>query len=266
MLLLELPDAIRTEMLMFAGVLAGLQLSLTQRTAFSEIWDAPSLWAALLHEVHDHATWWTIPSARALRDEYRHRCFGLPRLLSWRSQLPVAGAAAAITLAAARRAVRGLRPSDDVFCEAVANAVIDILRWYDVNDDEAREEAGGLAKAVAQRPAVFGMALVQDVQEAYHESLELHRVLLDDLQIRLGTSPRIGGDSGQDASAVMVGTQTGSTSCSLSEAARTERDEADDVAVRGVLQSLKTMTVQPSNKAAGPLRHKNNAERRCDLM
>ena len=57
----------------------------------------------------------------------------------------------------------------------VSSAVITLLRWYNSNDDEARDLAEKLANAVVARgnDGVFSFEQTQDTEDAFLESQEL---------------------------------------------------------------------------------------------
>lgn len=169
-MLLRLQDDLWTEALAFAGCSAGRNLCLASRELLKELWHSEVLWTGLLvghHRVpREHLRGWGVAD---LRDEYRHRSFGIDRLFSWRLQPALAAAAPA--LAAATRAVRGILPSDTVQDAAIAS-VVDLMRWCDVTDVVALRDATELLQTIVRRTDTFSVAQVRDVWEAYSDSLE----------------------------------------------------------------------------------------------
>lgn len=83
-------------------------------------------------------------------------------------------------LADGLKAVQGLVPQDDQDLKnRVASAVIALLRWYDSNDDEARDKAEKLARRVMECHDVFRSDQIQDTEDAFAESQELFKMLTD---------------------------------------------------------------------------------------
>lgn len=159
--------------LSYAGCTGAYSWSITCKELFSILWGHAALWLALLE-----ATGCPQPpfsSATELRDIFRRQSCGIDALLVWRLSPPPPTNQLAM-LASARRALNAFQLCD-ADPDIVIAAVADLLRWCNVASGAARQYAGGLLQAAASRPDVFDAGQVGDLQDAFSESLQVHRTL-----------------------------------------------------------------------------------------
>lgn len=132
-------------------------------------------------------------AACVLRDAFRLQVCGVEEFVGWqerRAACTESGGGGSLTAVSSHsellkeglRAVQGLLPQDPPELKAqVSSAVITLLRWYNSNDDEARDLAEKLANAVVARgnDGVFSFEQTQDTEDAFLESQELFKMLND---------------------------------------------------------------------------------------
>lgn len=185
--IMTLPETVQTKVLAALSCADAFHFCLTYRKAIQDIWDNTDFWMHLM-AVHHCQPLPLLRSTVALRDEYRHRAYGVDLLFSWRNDPENRNSAQA--LANACRAVNGLLKTDAMLQDAAVASVVDLMRWYDVTDSLACSFAKQLLDNVGSRHTVFSVPQVRDVWEAYNESQELRRTLLDEIRSNSSASDK----------------------------------------------------------------------------
>lgn len=164
-LVVRLPEALQAQVVSYAGAEGSLSLCLTCRRVYTEIWESPRLWAALLKEP-------VLRTAQELRDAYRWQLFGIASLAE--GQWPLAtDFNATAALRRAESAVGALLPRDGPHAPRIISALTDLIRAVDKMPNTSTRVPDtmthSLISAVTARPDIFAMEQTLELASAHHQ-------------------------------------------------------------------------------------------------
>lgn len=173
-----LPETLQATVLEFSGPLTWLHASRTSAEMHRMLWEAPLVWSHALSRVGvDIGNPEREPSC--LRASYRRHCFGIDSFCLQ----PVHGSASFSEvsldmLRKALRACRGLEVSDGTaIITSVAQQAAGLLRGFEVDDQEAQQEAEALADFVETHEDVFSDEQRIEVACAFKEAMDFKQLM-----------------------------------------------------------------------------------------
>lgn len=170
-LVLALPEALLASVFSSGGLPSTLAVSLSCRTAHTQLWQSPFFWRGLLLALGapdaelraaapEGAPW--LAAAKALRGLARRRLLGVDLLVG-------RGAQCCLSLEDARKAVMAVQVEDGAaLIQCAAASLASMLR--DASEEEEPSRAEALLEAVAARPEIFTTAQMLDILGAHQEA------------------------------------------------------------------------------------------------
>lgn len=181
----SLPECIQAHVLELSGVKGASSLGVACVRLQRDMWESTEIWQALTNPFkvsHPSISRRPAPCAAALRARYRWYSYGLEDLCSWRARPPRMEEGVVI-MESAKNAIRGLMPEDALQqVDAVADALHDLLGWYDSNNDAAYRCAEEVVEAAASQAEIFGTAHLQRLKDTLEDSRVLRTLLVDVLE------------------------------------------------------------------------------------